>query len=76
MRVLDPLLSWLELWKVFFLVRAGAWLVFLLSRAMAGASTKLKIRHQHARTAVTGMYLDPVQLLPRRKPLQAVKASV
>ena len=26
MRVLDPLLSWLELWKVLFLVRAGAWL--------------------------------------------------
>ena len=26
MRVLDPLLSWLELWKVLFLVGAGAWL--------------------------------------------------
>ena len=26
MRVLDPLLSWLELWKVLFLVRSGAWL--------------------------------------------------
>ena len=64
MRVLDPLLSWLELWKVLFLVRAGAWLVFLLSRAMAGASTKLEIKHQPVRTAVTGMYLGPVQVLP------------
>ena len=26
MRVLGPLLAWLELWKVLFLVRAGAWL--------------------------------------------------
>ena len=48
MTVLDPSLSWLELWTVLFLVRAGAWLVFLLSRAMAGASTKLEIKHQPA----------------------------
>ena len=66
MRVLDPLLSWLELWKVLFLVRAGAWLLFLLSRTMAGTSTKLEIKHQHARTAVNGMYLVPVQILPGR----------
>ena len=33
---------------------------------MAGASTKLEIKHQPARTAVTGMYLVPVQVLPRR----------
>ena len=26
MRVLDPLLSWLEMWKVLFLVVTGAWL--------------------------------------------------
>ena len=50
--VLGPLLSWLELWKVLFLVRAGAWLVFLLSWAMAGASTKVEIKHQPAVTAV------------------------
>ena len=66
MRVLDPLLSRLELWRVLFLVGAGAWLVFLLSRAMAGASTKLEIKHQPARTAVTGMYLVLVQVLPGR----------
>ena len=64
MRVLDRLLSWLELWKVCFLVRAGAWLVFLLSRVMAGASPKLEIKHQPARFAVTGMHLVPVQVIP------------
>ena len=40
--------------------------MFLLSSAIAGASTKLEIKHQPARTAVTGMYLVPVQVLPGR----------
>ena len=40
--------------------------MFLLSRAMAGASTKLEIKHRSARSAVTGMYLGPVQVLPGR----------
>ena len=44
-----------EVGVFFLLVRAGAYLVFLLSRAMAGASRKLKIRHQPARTAVGEM---------------------
>ena len=66
MRVLDRLLSWLEVWKVCFLVRAGAWLVFLLSRAMVGASPKLEIKHKPACSAVTGTYLVPVQVIPGR----------
>ena len=69
MRVLDPLLFLLELWTVSFLVRAGAWLVFLLGRAMVGASPKLRIKHQPARTTVTGMYMVPVQVLPGRTAL-------
>ena len=40
--------------------------MFLLSRAMAGASPKLKIKHQPAHTAVTGMYVVLVQVLPGR----------
>ena len=31
---------------------------------MAGTSTKLEIRHQHARTAVARMQLVPVKVFP------------
>ena len=40
--------------------------MFPLSRAMAGASTKLEIKYQTARTSATGIYLVPVQVLPGR----------
>ena len=32
----------------------------------SGCSTKLEIKHRSARSAVTGMYLGPVQILPGR----------